>query len=247
MSAWEDACIAAAAWLLSQWPSMAASGIHQWGLDYPALVDVALPDVNGYGIGTSVRGLCGSGAAESGNATMSMTGIVLNGLGTIGQTAGSAPSFTTPDVVLVIPLTIDSLTASGTWSVEQGCSAAQDYTITGSGTFSAALTAANIVMTIGGLDMNAGSAGFVTLAWADATAAPPLKVSIVKPTVSGQPSGAPAPNAFAAQNFLILGLTTQLKQQLTALLTGAASLGSNRTLPGEVLSMINQGFQQISF
>lgn len=245
MSAFEDACLLAANWLVGQIPTIAKSGIAQWGLSYPALDGISAGDNSGQDTGVSFKGLCGIGSTESGNAVLSTSGVTITGFETIDWTPDQKAAFTTPDQVMTLPLRIGAVSASGNFTVQQGCTASSQYTLSATGTFQAALKNADLVVTISGLNADTGSADAVTIAWADPSTPPSPVVTATITGVNGQPDGAPAPNKFAAHNFLTLGLAKRLGGGLTDLLSGATTFGSNQTLPGEILALINEGFEQL--
>lgn len=245
---WEEVCLGAVNYLLAHWPDWVKNGVNEAGLSYGPLSNLALPDVKHQDLGAAhARGVCGVPATESGDAFASLTGMTLNGLDSLAITSGQAASFTTPDTVMSIPLTIQNLTITGNFEVQQACSwsgQSDTYTISGTGTFTASTGSIDLVITVSGLDADTGVAGAVSLAWASAAPKPKATCKVTDPPgMTGQPSGAPKPNKFDVQNLAPASDST-LATTLSGLIAGTISISSGQTLPGEILALINEGFQE---
>ena len=249
---WEDFCLHVATFVVQQLPGIVDNGINQWSLNYPPLTNLALPAVNNYDTSQPLTGFCGIGTTDIGNGILSLSGLVLNGLDTIAMTAGQSAAFTAPDVTMTIPLTVGQLTVAGNFQMQHACQKGTNpqFTMTASGTMQLTISNANVVVTIGGLDQNAGSAGSVTIDWAPdpnnptAPPAPPVPV-LDPPTFS---STTPVSARITLGNYFKLSqnvIVQKIQPELTGLLTGTTSIGSGQTLAGELLSYINQAFNNV--
>lgn len=246
MSFWEEICIQVIRNVLPLLPRVVDEGFHDFGLDIPPFTSVELPDLIDWDTSTTLTGFCGLGNKDLGNAALDLEGSRLNGLDTIAQTPGETIRFTTPDEVMIIPLTVGKLSIASQFAMRHRCrpmspQGAPEFTAEGKGSLTGSIEKARITMTIAGLDANKGRAGAVLLAWSSPTSLPELAFGAPQ-FASGTPEGARR----TIENYLKIGsgiksLKGRLVDQLTGVLSGAVPLGS-RTLPGTLLEVINGAF-----
>jgi hypothetical protein len=244
---WEQLCSQAVTWFLGQFPGFVTNGIDEGGINYPPLTNIALPALAGYDFGTALTGLCGLGSTESGDAMVSLTGVVLNGLETALLTSGQSVSFPAADTVMTIPITFGSITVTGTISIEQGCvvtKSQSQYDVIATGTFIVTTSEAAIVVTVSGLSADTGTASGVTIDWAGPTPLPTVSMT----NLNYSPAS-PPPNQHVIPNYMTVfkkKLQEQIQSEVTDLLAGNAAINSNgQTLPGELLSIINEALSEV--
>lgn len=226
---WRDVCVAVVPWTLRQLPD-----------------SLALPEFSGQDLGRSLKGVCGLGAAESGNCIASVSGATVEGSGSIVVTAGEQITFADAGTVMHVPLTIGNITVAGNWKAQQCCSSSRyavPYPVIGQGSFQATISAADVIVTVNGLDSTARIAQSVGIAWADPDSPPNPALKTRTDSLAGAPDDAPRPNKFVLNAVLALS-SMRLKGALANVMSGKRAFGANqRTLPGEILSIFNRGLK----
>jgi hypothetical protein len=238
---WENFCIHVVQLVIEKMPDVVEHGIAIGDLKYPPLKNLSLPSLANHDTGLLFTGFCGLGANDIGNGILDVTSLTLNGLDTIAVTSGQAVTFTKPETELTAPITFGALTVSGRWAMRHRCQARKDpkaaWWLSISGSFEATLQAASIVIVLGGLDDNAGTAGSVTLTWSDPQH-PPMPA--ITPTFDPD---SPSMAQQLLQNYLDAGdneIACEVTDNLTKLLNGDATY-QGKTLAGELLAVINDG------